>query len=240
MTENTFKTVLITGASRGIGRALALKFAEHNYSLALTGRDNRKLDETAEMVQKQSGKRPLVIPADLKDPQAIRRLADQVLDQWGYVDILVNNAGVLYTRPFLELSDEEVVEMMEVNFLGLFRLTREILPSMIKREHGTIVNIASLAGKHGFRNGTGYAASKFAVRGFAQSLMLEVRDKGVRVITVFPGSVDTEMRSAHSTTRSDTVLQPEDVAHAVFAAVSVDKRAMMSEIDIRPSNPQKM
>ena len=240
MTTPRQQIVLITGASRGIGRAIALKFAENNYAVALTARNAEKLEETASLIRQGGGPSPMLIPANLRDDRQIDALAEQVLQEWGRVDILINNAGVLYTRPFLELSMESVREMMEVNYLAVFRLTQKILPSMVENEQGTIVNIASLAGKHGFKTGSGYAATKFALRGFAQSLMLEFRDKGIRVITVFPGSVNTEMSSAHaSPSRAQTILQPEDVAHTVFAAVTVDHRAMISEIDIRPSNPQK-
>ena len=137
-------------------------------------------------------------------------------------------------------SRAEFQEMVDVNLRAVFALTREIVPAMVERGHGAVVNIASLAGKNGFVGGSGYAATKFALRGFAASLMLELRDKGIRVITVFPGSVDTRLigRNPNAPAR-DSMLQPEDVAHAVFGAVSVDARAMMSEIDIRPSNPRR-
>jgi 3-oxoacyl-[acyl-carrier protein] reductase len=231
---------VITGASRGIGRAIAVKFAQEGYATALTARNETGLQETEEEIKQTGGYTPLVIPGDLQDSGQIRRLADTVTKEWGKVDVLINNAGILHLKPFLELTPDEFQEMLDVNIKAVFELTQQIVPGMIKRRSGAIVNIASLAGKNGFKNGSGYSATKFALRGFAASLMMEVREHDIRVITVFPGSVATRMmgRNPNATSR-DTMLHPEDVAHAVYAAVSVDSRAMMSEIDIRPSNPKR-
>ncbi len=237
MTNPEQQVALITGASRGIGRAIAIKLAANGYAVALSGRSREGLEETARKIGDGAA---LMVPADLRNPSQVEKLAETVLNEWGKIDVLINNAGVMYNKPFLEISRTELAEMLEVNFTSVFFLTQGVLPSMLDRRQGTIVNIASLAGKHGFKHGSGYAATKFALRGFAQSLMLEVRDKGIRVITVFPGSVNTALSGRHPTSpRAESILQPEDVAHAVYAAISVDNRAMMSEIDLRPSNPQK-
>ncbi len=232
--------VLVTGASRGIGRAIAVKFAKEGHAVALTGRSEEGLQETVQLIEKNSGLSPLTITTDLRDSRQIDHLANTVLEMWGKVDVLVNNAGILHLKPFLEIQPEELQEMLDVNIKAVFELTQKIVPGMIERKSGAIVNIASLAGKNGFKSGTGYAATKFALRGFAASLMLELRAHDIRVITVFPGSVNTRMIGRNpNAPNADTMLQAEDVAHAVFAAVSVDSRAMMSEIDIRPSNPKK-
>lgn len=231
---------LITGASRGIGRALALKFGAAGYRTVLTARQEEALQETAALIEAQGGPKPLSVAVDLTDLKQIDALAREAEKTFGQVDVLINNAGVLHLKPFLEITPDELEEMLKVNIQAVFELTRRVVPGMIARRSGSIVNIASLAGKHGFKSGTGYAATKFALRGFAQSLMLELREHDIRVITVFPGSVNTRMigRNPHAPS-SETMLQAEDVAHAVFAAVSVDRRAMMSEIDIRPSNPKR-
>lgn len=230
---------LVTGASRGIGRAVAQKLALEGYALALASRSVEGMKETAKSIAVAGGK-SLEIPVDLRDLRQIDPLADTVLAEWGRVDVLVNNAGILHAKPFLELEWDEFQEMLDVNIRSVFALTQRIVPGMIARKSGAIVNIASLAGKHGFKTGTGYTASKFALRGFAASLMQELREHDIRVITIFPGSVDTRLIGHHpQAPKNETMLKAEDVAYAVYAAISVDQRAMMSEIDIRPSNPKR-
>ncbi len=232
--------ILITGASRGIGKAIALRFAQAGFACALTARQAAKLQEVAQQVTEAGAPKTLVVPADLTRDADVDRLATTVLKQWGRVDVLVNNAGVLFLKPFTELSIEEFDQMMAVNMRAVFLLTQKIVPGMISRKTGTIINIASLAGKNGFKNGTGYGATKWALRGWASSLMLELREYDIRVITIFPGSVNTDMAGQlPSAPLPESRLQPEDVAHAAFQAYVLPQRAMMSEIDLRPSNPKK-
>lgn len=232
--------VIITGASQGIGRALAEKFAKEGYAAALAARNKAGLEETARLIESGGGFSPLIVPTDVRDPAQLQALVDSTLAAWGRIDVLINNAGIMHLKPFLEITPAEFQEMLDVNVNAVFELTRKTLPAMLAQRSGTVVNIASLAGKNGFKTGTGYTATKFALRGFAASLMLEVRDQGIRVVTVFPGSVDTRMITRNPNAPSkESMLQPEDVAHAVYAAVSADPRAMISEIDIRPSNPKR-
>ncbi|GAB4378819.1 MAG: SDR family oxidoreductase [Calditrichia bacterium] len=234
--------VLVTGASRGIGRAITRKFADEGLSVALTARNPEKLQETADLITRQGGEDPLIIPADLTDEQQISKLVDRVIEQWGRIDVLVNNAGIGYLKPFTELTVVEFKEMMAVNMTAVFSLTQKVVPYMMKRKNGVIINIASLAGKNGFKLGTGYAASKWALRGFAQCLMLEVRDYDIRVVTIFPGSVDTEFnRGGLSPTATPPAnkMMPEDIAEVAVMAYRMPARTMVSEIDMRPTNPKK-
>jgi len=232
--------VIVTGASQGIGRAIAIKFSREGYAVALTGRNEPNLDQTAKIIENDSSQPVYVVPADLRRVDQIESIVAKTMNSWGRIDVLINNAGIMHLKPFLEISLDEYEEMMNVNVRAVFLLTQRVLPQMISQQSGSIVNVASLAGKNGFKTGTGYGATKFALRGFAASLMMEVREHGIRVITVFPGSVDTPLlnRSPNSP-RRDSMLQVEDVAHAVFSAVTVHPRAMISEIDIRPSNPKR-
>ncbi len=235
------KTALITGGSRGIGRAIALRMGREGYRCILGARNEEKLKETAALLQTHNAPSPIIIPVDLTNEESIRAFAQQALEAADHrIDVLVNNAGVLYLKPFLELSLSELDEMLAVNFRAVFQLTQLILPAMIQRQHGTIVNIASLAGKNGFKTGTGYGATKWALRGWANSLMLEVREHNIRVVTIFPGSVNTEMAGSSPTAPlRETMIQPEDVADAVWTAVQLPARSMISELDIRPTNPKK-
>ncbi|RQW07363.1 MAG: SDR family NAD(P)-dependent oxidoreductase [Calditrichaeota bacterium] len=236
------KTVaLVTGSSRGIGKAIALKFAREGMAVVLTARHEKDLQKVAREIIDEGGTKTLIIPADLKKESDIIKLADEVIKQWGRIDVLVNNAGVGYLKPFLELKMEEFQEMLDLNIRAVFALTQQVLPHMIERKTGTIINIASLAGKNGFKSGTGYGASKWALRGFAQSLMLEVREHDIRVVTIFPGSVQSDFGSGESPTGtlSKNKMQPGDIAETAFMAFLMPVRTMVSEIDMRPTNPSK-
>ena len=166
-------------------------------------------------------------------------MVEELAAKLGEITLLVNNAGVLIARPFDELTLEEWDQTMAVNLRSLYLVTRAVLPGMRRQGSGTIVNVASLAGRNGFAGGTAYAASKHGVLGFGRSLMLELRKENIRVITICPGSVDTGMLHDQPMLKSnpDRILQPEDVAESIVQAVSLPERAMVSELDIRPTNP---
>ena len=231
-------TALVTGATEGIGRATALALGGAGYRLALCARTAARLDAlVAEL--RRAGIEAAGVPADVGDPDqvsaAVGRLAAQVCE----IDVLVNNAGVLIARPVEELTLEEWDVTMTTNLRGLFLTTRAVLPGMRSRRRGTIVNVASLAGRNGFAGGTAYAASKHGVLGFSRSLMLEVRKDGIRVVAVCPGSVATGMLRDQPMLKSDPerILQPEDVAETIVHAIRLPDRAMVSELDVRPTNP---
>jgi 3-oxoacyl-[acyl-carrier protein] reductase len=157
----------------------------------------------------------------------------------GPVDVVVNNAGLGHFAPVDELTVAQFDETMAVNVRGVFLVTRAFLPDMRKKKSGDIVNIASLAGKNAFLEGTAYSASKHAVLGFSKTLMLEVRKDNIRVISICPGSVDTPFfgKAGEELKNADRVLTASDVAQAVVGALEMPGRAMISELDIRPSNP---
>jgi 3-oxoacyl-[acyl-carrier protein] reductase len=177
--------------------------------------------------------------ADVGVPDQAAGMVESVTRAIGPIDVLVNNAGVLIARPFEELTLEEWDATMSTNVRSLFLVTRAVLPAMRSRRQGSIVNVASLAGRNGFAGGTAYTASKHAVLGFSRSLMLEVRKDNVRVIAVCPGSVDTSMLRDQPMLRSEPsrILRPEDVAASILHALTLPDRALVSELDIRPTNP---
>jgi 3-oxoacyl-[acyl-carrier protein] reductase len=182
--------------------------------------------------------------ADLKDPYNIQTIVNETFKAFGHLNVLINNAGIMFLKPFLELSLKEYEQMMQVNMQAVFFLTQLVVRKMINQKtKGTIINIASLAGKNGFKTGTGYAATKWALRGFSQCLLQEVRENDIRVITIFPGSVDTNLnRSGTSPTGTlkQNKMQPEDIAETVYMAINMSQRTTVSEIDMRPTNPQKV
>jgi len=231
-------TALVTGATEGIGRATALALGHAGYRVAVCARTAAKLDAlVAEL--RASGIEAAGAPADVGDPDQVSAAVRQLTAALGEIEILVNNAGVLIARPLEELTLEEWDITMATNLRGLFLTTRAVLPGMRSRRRGTIVNVASLAGRNGFAGGTAYAASKHGVLGFSRSLMLEVRKDGIRVVAVCPGSVATGMLRDQPMLKSDPqrILRPEDVAETIVHAIRLPERAMVSELDIRPTNP---
>jgi NADP-dependent 3-hydroxy acid dehydrogenase YdfG len=170
-------------------------------------------------------------------PQMYKSLQDTI-DKCGTIDILVNNAGVGVFKEAVDLQVDEFDQMWNLNMRGTFLMTRAVLGRMIQARSGSVVNICSLAGKTGLRGGSGYAASKRAMRGFANSLMFEVREHNIRVITIFPGSVDTSF-SSNNNKHVPGIPTPQDIASTVAFAVTAPEHAMFSEIDVRPTNPPK-
>jgi NAD(P)-dependent dehydrogenase (short-subunit alcohol dehydrogenase family) len=234
----TQSTAFVTGATQGIGRATAFALGRAGYRVGVCARTAPKVEAlVAEL--RADGSEAAGAAADVADPEQVRRGVGQVVEQLGEIGVLVNNAGVLIARPFEELTLEDWDVTMATNLRSLYLVTREVLPGMRRRREGTIVNVASLAGRNGFAGGTAYTASKHAVLGFARSLMLEVRKEGVRVVTVCPGSVDTGLLVDQPmlTPNRERILQPEDVADAILHTVRLPGRALVSELDIRPTNP---
>lgn len=227
-------TAIVTGASRGIGRAIAIALAERGYRVAMVARTGELLDELKNQLVER-GAEALPIAADITDDDAVERVVRATLEWSGSIEVLVNNAGIGIFKHAVEMTPEDFDAMWLLNVRAPFMLTRAVLPHMIAAQRGAIVNIASLAGKNSFVGGTGYAATKWALRGWASSLMLEVRQHNIRVVTICPGSVDTSFSTLNK--RGENITQPEDVAAAVVFALSAPERTMISEIDIRPTRP---
>ena len=231
-------TAFITGATHGIGRATAFALGRAGYAVGLCARTAANVDALVDELRAE-GISAAGAAADVSQPEPVARAVDRVTGELGEIGLLINNAGVLIARPFEELTLDDWDATMNTNLRSLFVVTRAVLPGMRRRREGTVVNVASLAGRNGFAGGTAYSASKHAVLGFGRSLMLEVRKEGIRVITVCPGSVATTMLQDQPMLKSDParILRPEDVAEAILAAVRLPARAMVSEIDVRPTNP---
>ena len=228
---------LITGATAGIGRATAFALGRAGYRVGVCARTPGPVDALVAELRAE-GITAAGRAADVGQAEAVEALIEAVTAQLGPVDTLINNAGIAIIRPLTELSVEEWDATMATNLRGLFLVTRAVLPGMLERGSGIIVNVASLAGRNPLVGGTAYAASKHAVLGFSKSLMLEVRKQGVRVLAICPGSVNTALiRTMRSPSREGEMLEPEDVAQAILDAVRMPARATVSEIDIRPANP---
>ena len=235
----TGSLAVVTGATEGIGRATAFALGRAGARVAICARTEDNVRATTRDLE-TDGIDAIGIPCDVSDPAGVDAFAAFVTRERGVPQVLVNNAGIGRFRPLVELSLDDWDETMGVNVRSLYLVTRAFLRGMLDARTGTIVNIASLAGRNGVEGGTAYCASKHAVLGFSKSLMLEVRKHGLRVVAICPGSVATPFtakqrgRMPHN---PDRVLSADDVAHAVLAALTVSDRAMISELDIRPTNP---
>lgn len=229
---------LVTGATVGIGRAIASALGREGYRVGVIARTAAKVDQTVAELGRD-GVTAAGAAADVGDPTQVSTAVDRIVGELGSVHTLVNNAGVGYLKPLVELSLEEWDRTMATNLRSLYLVTRSVLPGMLQRRDGAVVNIASLAGRNPLVGGTAYAASKHAVLGFSKSLMLEVRHQGVRVIAICPGSVETGFGADRTVPRVSQrgLLRPEDVAQAVVNALKLPANALMSEIDLRPANP---
>ena len=225
------RTAIVTGASRGIGRAIAVRLAREFEVLAIA-RDAERLDQLSREISASGGScRPVVV--DLSKPAAIDKALEGI-----EADVLVNNAGVITKKPLTKMTPDEWHEMMDVNVNAIYHATRKLLPGMIERRRGHIVNIASIAGRSAFPGGTGYVATKHAVLGFSESLMLEVREFGVKVSVVMPGSVATDMIVGDNPDQS-WMLKPDDVAAVVADILASPSHALTYQVEVRASNPRK-
>jgi 3-oxoacyl-[acyl-carrier protein] reductase len=234
----TNRLAVITGATEGIGRAIAVALGGAGAKVAICARTAPKVDATIAALR-QAGLDAIGRPCNVADPAAVRAFADFVGRERGDAAVLVNNAGIGRFAPLEELTLEDWDETIAVNLRSLYLVTRAFLPGLVRAGGSSIVNIASLAGRNGFEGGTAYCASKHAVLGFSKALMLEVRKRGLRVIAICPGSVATPFMDKQDRMRPDRdrILTAEDVAQAVVGALTLADRAMVSELDIRPTNP---
>jgi 3-oxoacyl-[acyl-carrier protein] reductase len=224
------KVAVVTGAGRGIGRAIALELARGGAQIVLAARSSRQLDETAALI----GAAARAFPTDVRERDQVRALFGRTAAELGPVDILVNCAGLGIYAPLVDFSDEDFTTIIDTNLRGTFLTCREVLPSMIERQTGHIINIASIAGKVGSANRAVYCASKFGVVGFTESLAEEVRQHGIRVVVVCPGSTDTGFGTSTATAR-EKMLRPEDVGYAVKMLVMQEPNSFISEIVMRPT-----
>ena len=226
----TRPTALVTGASRGIGRAIALGLAP-THDLLPTA---RSIDSLASVARDATalGATVRTIPCDVADAAAVSAALRGVA-----CDVLVNNAGVASLKPFLSLSASEWHAMVDVNINALFHVTRAVLPGMVERQRGHVITIGSTAGRNTFLGGTCYAGTKHFVMGFSESLMLEVRDAGVKVSVVMPGSVETDLFPAGTDT--SWMCTPEDVAGAVRQMVDTPPHTLQFIVEVRPLSPKR-
>ena len=226
------KVALVTGGSRGIGRAIALKLASLGADVAICGRNTARLAETESALRSQKV-RAIAVSADVTNASDIAMVVARVETELGPVNLLVNNAGIGVFGPVHEKSEEEWDRLMNTNLKSVFLVSRAVVPGMIRRGGGDIINISSLAGKNVFAGGGLYCASKWGLQGLSGCMAEELRDHGIRVSTVCPGSVATEF-SGRGPKDATKVLTPEDVAHAVSMIATQGEQSFLSGVELRP------
>lgn len=233
------KTAIVTGAGRGIGRAIATDLASGGANVVLVSRTESELDSLAEEVRSRGGS-ALTIRADVSNESDVSKVVSETAAKFKTLDILINNAGIGRFSRVSEMETSDFDRIWQVNMRGTFLCTKAVLPFMRTQSSGDIINISSLAGRNAFIGGAAYCASKWALIGFARCLMLEVRDQNIRVITLCPGSVDTTFAgpAGHATKSPDAIPKPEDISSIVLHALAMPRHVMVSEIDIRPTNPK--
>ncbi len=223
-------SVIVTGAGRGIGKAISLAFAAEGAKVALTARTSADLKKLADEIGKKGGT-ALAVPADVREESQVKHLIDEVRQAFGTVDILVNNAGLGIHQPVAEFSVSDWDVTLDTNLKGLFLCSREALKLMIPRRSGQIINIGSLAGRNALAGLAAYCASKWGVIGFTESLALEVRNHNIRVSVVLPGSVDTSFGKGNAPSYA---LKPEEVAEVVLGVARQDGQTWTSIVELRP------
>jgi 3-oxoacyl-[acyl-carrier protein] reductase len=223
------KTVLVTGGSRGIGRAIVELFARDGADVAFFYRGNEAAANEVVAEARAAGLKVAAERVDVSDAKAVSAAVERLAERWGRIDVLVNNAGVIRDNLLALLEDEDVRTVLETNVGGVFNVTRAVVPHMIARRAGKIVNLGSVSGEKGGRGQTNYAASKGAINAFTRALAVELASRRITVNCVAPGVIETEMSQAVRDMAGDEVKgrillrrfgQPQDVAYAVWFLAS--------------------
>lgn len=232
------KTALITGGSKGIGYGVAAALMEHGMKVAITSRSQSSADEAASQLNKSGKGQALGLAADVRDLASQQKAVDKLMSEWGQLDLLVANAGLGHFASIEEMTPEQWSETIDTNLTGVFYSIKATLEAL-KASEGYIITISSLAGTNFFAGGSAYNASKFGLTGFTQSVMLDLRQHGIKVSTIMPGSVATHFNNHQPSSEDAWKIQPEDVGQMVVDLMQMNPRTLPSKIEVRPSQPPK-
>ena len=239
MSELKNKKAIITGGSRGLGKATAIAFAKEGIDVAITGRNEALLKETVAELQTY-GVLATYAVFDVGNYEAVKTGINSIIKTLGSVDILVNNAGIAAFGSFIDMEVSQWSQIIQTNLMGMYYVTKQVLPYMINQNEGDIINVASTAGLNGNATTSAYSASKFAVIGMSESLMKEVRKNNIRVCTLTPSTIASDMSINLGIAKKDSedsVLQPEDFAELIVAGLKLPRRAMLKGASLWSTNP---
>ena len=233
------KKAIITGGSRGLGKATAIAFANQGIDVAITGRNEANLKETVAEL-KALGVNATYAAFDIGNYDEVKKGIQEIMITFKTVDILVNNAGIAAFGSVLEMDVNQWQSIIQTNVMGMYYVTKEVLPYLIANNQGDIFNVSSTAGLAGNPNTSAYSASKFAVIGMSESLMKEVRKNNIRVCTLTPSTIASDMSiqlGIASKDSTETVLQPEDFAELIVSALQLPRRALLKNASLWSTNP---
>lgn len=233
------KKAVITGGSRGLGKATAIAFAKEGIDVAITGRNEKVLKETVSELE-SLGINAIYSVFDVGSYEEVKNGIQNIIKSFGSIDILVNNAGTAAFGSLNEMDVSQWSHIIQTNLMGMYYVTKEVLPYLLIQNEGDIINVSSTAGLNGNANTSAYSASKFAVIGMSESLMKEVRKNNIRVCTLTPSTIETDMAVDLGITdknSQDRVLQPNDFAELIVASLKLPRRAMLKGASLWSTNP---
>lgn len=233
------KTALITGGSRGLGKAIALALATEGVNVAITGRNEDLLKSVVKELEEKGVKSSYAV-FDVSNKKEVYENLDQLQKDFGTFDILVNNAGIAAFGGILDMDDEQWEDIVRTNLLGPYYVSKSVVPSMVEKKSGDIINISSTAGLKGNAATSAYSASKFGLIGMSESMMLELRKHNIRVTTLTPSTIASDMSKEVlkiTDGNPEKVLQPEDFAELVVDLLKLNKRAMLASAALWSTNP---
>jgi NAD(P)-dependent dehydrogenase (short-subunit alcohol dehydrogenase family) len=231
------KQAVVTGGTRGIGRAISESLLRAGASVAICGRKSKEVEQAAAEMRQSTSGQVLGAAADLTKPEDIEHFFGTIADSFGGLDILVNNAGFGVFRPIQEMTAEDWRATLDLNLTGVFHCCHYAIPLLKRRGSGYIIQISSLAGVNAFAGGSAYNASKFGLNGFSEAIMQDLRYENIRVSYIMPGSVDTGFGRSQS--RASWKIAPADIAQVVLSLLNMPERTLVSRVEVRPSRPQK-
>ncbi|MBB6098444.1 NAD(P)-dependent dehydrogenase (short-subunit alcohol dehydrogenase family) [Deinobacterium chartae] len=232
------KSAFITGGSKGIGYAVAQALVTRGVNVTITARNEQEVQQAAEQLSAKGPGRALGLPVDVRDYEAQRAAIERTAQEFGGLDFLFANAGVGRFAPVQDLSLEDWQAVIDTNLTGVFYGVKAAVP-YLKDSQGYIITLSSLAGRNPFAGGSAYNASKFGLNGFSEAIMLDLRELGIQVSTIMPGSVATHFNNHTPSEQDAWKIQPEDIAQIVVDLLEMNPRTLPSRIEVRPSQPPK-